>query len=157
MIAQSEARDENQLPAQLRCLTEMSQGNTNVEQLVLKYGRPFSPETCPKGLRLRAKKQCFRNSAEVATAKRGIYVEGYAMSVTQHLHHVHHAWNTRDGVHAFDVTLREKYFGIPIPFKLLDREVLATGYYNPFLDYSKPYEKMEALLQCAISFPPDFD
>jgi hypothetical protein len=76
------------------------------------------------------------------------------------LHHcIHHAWSTRDGIHAFDTTLADNsdcsYLGIVIPFELL-WEHCRDGIIKPILDYSASYEEMETVLQRALSSPPDF-
>jgi hypothetical protein len=82
--------------------------NLKVEELVLKYGRPFISVDRPKGFRLGAKKECFLNSYYAADKGQGFYVEGYGLHEDWLFHH---AWITLDGLHAVDVTLRGSVSG----------------------------------------------
>ncbi len=148
----------NSLLKVLRSDVELSRGNTDVQKLVLKYGRQLFPVARPKGIRQRTRKQCFNNSFHIANDGRGFYVEGFAMKGGLRLHLAfHHAWSTRDGIHAFDTTLVDNsdclYYGIVIPFELL-YEHFRDG--KTVLDYSTSYEEMETALQHALSSPPDY-
>ena len=98
-------------------------GNVKVEEAIRRYGRPFTGIARPKEFRPRTIKRCFNNAGNLASAERGIYVEGFGM---RHDWLFHHAWITVDGVHAIDVTLRDtgpgvSYFGIPFSPKVFSR------------------------------------
>lgn len=109
-----------------------SSGNVDTQVLVLRFGRQFVPAPRPPGMRLRAPKKCFSNAANRVDS--GIYyVEGYAMLPGQPP--FHHAWLSRDGVHAIEVTLRNKiedcaFFGILFPPPIFVR---FSGYGKPLL------------------------
>lgn len=150
----------NSLLEMLHSDIKFSRGNTNGQKLVVKYGRQFLPISRPKGIRQKTKKACFANSLYVAEAGRGFYVEGYAMKADLRPHDpFHHAWSTRDGIHAFDTTLVDNsdclYFGIVIPSALL-WEHCHDGYIKPILDHSTAFEELETMLQRALSSPPDY-
>jgi hypothetical protein len=139
---------------------ERSHGNTDVEKLVLKYGRSFTPAPCPKGFRQRAKKGCFSNSLTLAGEERAIYVQGFALRIVDGRRiSFPHAWNTHDGVTAFDTTLKNnsgvRYLGIAIPTNLAVEEYF-NGQKIPFLDARKSFERMEELLQLAFNSPPQY-
>lgn len=157
-----EGEETNKLFRKLQQDVEMSHGNTDVEKLVLKYGRSFTPVPRPKGIRQRAKKQCFSNSLTLAAEERAVYVEGFAMEFIEGRQvRFRHAWNTHDGVTAFDTTLKDnsgvRYLGIAIPTNLAMDELLSNRQGIPFLDARKSLEKMEALLQLALSSPPSYE
>jgi hypothetical protein len=137
---------------------ESNVGNTSVEQLVLKYGRPFIGGGRPKGYRQRAAKNCYLNSFYLADADRGFYVEGYALRPG---HLFQHAWITIDGTHAVDVTLQNisdcLFFGILFPLKTISEEIRSRGDRPfPLLDHAQSMEAMEDLIRRAIRSPPDF-
>jgi hypothetical protein len=132
--------------------------NLKVEELVLKYGRPFISVDRPKGFRLGAKKECFLNSYYATDKGQGFYVEGYGLHEDWLFHH---AWITLDGLHAVDVTLRGsvsgyQFFGIPISLVIMRREVVARQGRLPLLDHALPTARMEDLLQRAMAVPPDY-
>jgi hypothetical protein len=86
-----DANDETPIRATLRRRIDVSRerdiGNTIVEQVVLKYGRPFIGTGRPTGYRQRAAKNCYLNSFYLADEDRGFYVEGYALR-PGHLFHI---------------------------------------------------------------------
>jgi hypothetical protein len=102
---------------------------------VIKYGKPYTRITKPKGLRWRTEKECFYNSYTAVMNKPELhlhYVEGYVLGGTSLL--VHHAWVTADGHHAIDLTLRVLeptakipfyvgYYGVAIPIKFIARKL----------------------------------
>jgi hypothetical protein len=89
----TEGEETNSLLSEdLRRDVELSFGNTDVQKLVLKYGRPFYPVPRPKGIRQRVRKGCFGNSFLVADDGRAIYAEGYAMTTSSRAP-FQHAWN----------------------------------------------------------------
>jgi hypothetical protein len=156
-----ESEGTNNLLSELQRDVEMSRGNTSVEKLVLKYGRSFNPVTRPKGIRQRAAKACFKNSLLVADAGRAFYVEGFAMKTSLGRRSTfRHAWSTRDGINAFDTTLKDNsdclYLGVAIPTKLVWEKWFKTDG-TPFLDARKSFEEIEALLQRALSSPLPYD
>jgi hypothetical protein len=134
-------------------------GNSDVEELVLKYGLPFIGTARPRGYRLRRKKECFLNSYYAADEGLGFYVEGYALHKDLLFQH---AWITLDGLHALDVTLRGpisdyRYFGIPFSLEILSAEIsVRNNWQFPLFDYAVPMARMEDLLQKAITSPPDY-
>lgn len=105
-----DANDQNPLRAALKRRTDVSResgfGNTGVEQMVLKYGRPFIATGRPQGYRKQAAKNCYLNSFYLADADRGFYVEGYAL-LPGHL--FQHAWITMDGIHVARARRRRTY------------------------------------------------
>ena len=77
------------------------------------------------------------NSLLIAAAEgQAYYVEGFAMKTGLRIP-FHHAWNTRNGIDAFDSTLVDNsdclYLGIAIPTKLALDERLADDEQFPFL------------------------
>jgi hypothetical protein len=128
-----------------------------VEKAVLKYGRPFTGIERSKGYRQRKMKDCFSNSADVAFDGRGFYVEGFALAPTNSAWPVHHGWNTKDGVHAIDVTYKDapkhQYFGIPFSVKALGR---AMGRYWPLIDYAASMDEIDEMLKYAARHPPKY-
>jgi hypothetical protein len=153
-------RNKNPVARELIRKIQRSGGGTKVEKAVLKYARPFIGIERPKGFRQRAQKQCFANAFGLADAKRGFYVEGYA------LHDgwlFQHAWITLDGLHAVDVTLRGpvsdyEYFGVPFSLGILLAEACSRQHHSqlPLLDHFLPKARMEALVQNAIASPPEY-
>jgi hypothetical protein len=108
-------------------------GNVKVEEAVLEHGRPFIGIERPKGYRRRAAKQCFVNAGDLAYRGRGVYVEGFAM--LDNNFPFHHAWITRDGVQAIDVTLTDpgpgvSYLGIPFSLEVLERWIGKRGHWT---------------------------
>jgi hypothetical protein len=161
MTAENDKSDDILLGT-LRRDVSISFGNTDVQKLVLKYGRPFSPGPRPIGIRQRTSKQCFMNSFLVAEEGRAFYVEGYALKISSPSKHAfQHAWNTLDGIRAFDTTLKDNsdclYLGVVVPVGLVGEELFKVGHYIPFLDARKPFAEMEALLQRALNSPPAYE
>lgn len=157
-----ELKPENQVASALVHQIEVALrlgSNSDVEELVLKYGLPFVGTARPKGYRLRRKKECFLNSFYAADEELGFYVEGYALHKGLLFQH---AWITLDGLHAVEVTLRSPvldyhYFGIPFSIEILRAEIGARNSWQvPVLDYAFPMTRMEDLLQKAIAAPPDY-
>jgi hypothetical protein len=115
-------RSSSLLPAAMLAAYERHRGaigtDAEADKLIFQYGRPFTGIKRPKGYRDRAQKKCFGNAVNLATAKRGIYCEGFAVNVRSSSI-FHHAWVTCDGEHAIDVTLPDAqnylYFGIAFP------------------------------------------
>lgn len=132
----------------LRLDVENAFGSANVQEVVLKHGRPFIPQTRPTDVRLRTKKQCFINFATLAVEERGMYVEGYAMTPADF--HFAHAWITRDGIHAIDTTLRSildfQFLGIPFSPKAFSSELSARSGILPLLDNMMSIDELEALI-----------
>jgi hypothetical protein len=162
-VSRDVVKDENPVARQLvRKIEGMRrvdiESNLKVEEVVLKYGRPFTAVDRPKGFRLGAKKECFLNSYYAADKGQGFYVEGYGLYEDWLFQH---AWITLDGLHAVDVTLRGSvsgyhFFGIPIPLVILRAEAVAREGRLPLLDHALPTAKMEDLLQRAMAVPPDY-
>jgi hypothetical protein len=117
-------------------------------QIVMSYGRTYRNQELPRGLRKRAKKKCYLNSAvlvldsedgelkrysglDTARYERSlVYVEGYANS-GQGIGCVEHAWaadregNVIDLTWPYDAT--RAYFGVPFQSRYL-RRVMKSGY-----------------------------
>jgi hypothetical protein len=151
----------NKLILELRRDVEMSHGNTDLQQLILRYGRWFNPVPRPKGIEQRQAKGCFLNSLLIAADEgQAFYVEGFAMKTGLRIP-FHHAWNTRNGIDAFDTTLVDSsdclYLGIAIPTKLALDERFADDEQFPLLDARKSFGRMEDLLKLALSNPPNYD
>jgi hypothetical protein len=155
---------ENPVATAIRRRIQRDFGDTTIERLVLKYGRPFTGVERPKGYRLGTKKQCYMNSFVLADeghgdARRGFYVEGLALRGD---HLFQHAWVTLDGQHAIDVTLRQPasenhFFGIPFSHEILLAEACSRGKRDcfPLLQWLYPTES-ETLLNKALASPPEY-
>jgi hypothetical protein len=162
-VSSDVVKDENPVARQLtRKIEGMRrvdiESNLKVEEVVLKYGRPFTAVNRPKGFRLGAKKECFLNSYYAADKGQGVYVEGYGL-IEDWL--FQHAWITLDGLHAVDVTLRGsvsgyQFFGIPIPLVIMRAEAVVREGQLPLLNHALPTAKMEEILQGATAIPPDY-
>jgi len=87
------------------------------ERLVLSKGREFLSIKRPKGFRLMASKQCFRNAFILASEERGYYCEGFTASLKDSSE-FHHAWVSKGDGAAIDVTLRnpEEYVYLGLQF-----------------------------------------
>jgi hypothetical protein len=128
----------------------------------LKYGRPYTATQRPRGLRLRAAKRCYVNVGIVALEEHiGTYVEGFTMTATRSP--FQHAWITRDGTDAVDVTLRNPlsenilYFGILLSNETIRRFVCRTRNWGPLLDSRELVQVLidEGLDPNAIEPSPD--
>jgi hypothetical protein len=103
------------------------------------HGKAFTAIGRAKGYQWRAKKNCFANAANLALEGRGHYCEGLA---TLGGRTFPHAWVSRDGSEAIEVTLRvgerAEYFGIMLPLTFVERMVATLGEAGPWLDYWNP-------------------
>jgi hypothetical protein len=112
-------------------MTVRNGGECTAERLVLAKGREFLAIKRPKGFRLMASKQCFRNAFILASVERGLYCEGFVLSLAGRLP-IHHAWVSRDDGAAIDVTIRNPeecvYLGLQFSRKAF--LTLANGGYG---------------------------
>jgi hypothetical protein len=107
--------------------------------LVSKFGRSFVGADRPKVIRKRTPKECFLNSATLASDETGFYCEGAALKVGETVP-FHHAWVTRDDRHVIDVTLVDPesylFFGVifpsPIFAEIFLSHVDARRVFRPF-------------------------
>lgn len=106
-----------------------------VERAILLQGRPYSGVRRPKGYRRRGRrKECFVNADKFAFDKKGVYVEGLALT-PGYPWLKHHAWITTDGTDAIEVTWRWEadichYFGIAFSSAVLARWHKRLGYWG---------------------------
>jgi hypothetical protein len=119
------------------------------ERLVLSKGREFFGIKRPKGFRLMASKQCFRNAFILASEERGCYCEGFAASLTDGIR-FRHAWVSRGDGAAIDVTLRnpEEYVYLGLQFSQKSFLTLANAGYGKCGFLRPPLD--EALLRRLI-------
>lgn len=116
------------------------------EELVLHYGRPFTPAPRPEWMEQGEMKQCFSNSMGLAVERTDvIYVEGYANT---RFFPMAHGWLTQDGATAIDPTWDDgtAYFGIPFTRSFWTRHMIQTGYWG-VLHHEIPSESLMDLLK----------
>jgi hypothetical protein len=105
-----------------------------LERFVLKHGTAFEGARRPKGVRKRAMKMCFRNSANITLDARlgSDYYEGFAMH-REMMFPFLHAWNVRDGK-VIDTTLRDpeqyQYLGLRFTLRQLISVLAETQVYG---------------------------
>ena len=104
------------------------------EDLVLKQGKFFTPETRPADVKLGAKKECFSNAARLALERSNLtYVEGYAMINDRLPLPIAHAWCVDKKGRVVDNTWEKPglaYFGVPFKKSYLAKKLSETGVYG---------------------------
>lgn len=104
------------------------------EDLVLKQGKFFTPETRPADVKLGAKKECFSNAARLALERSNLtYVEGYAMINDGLPLPIAHAWCVDKKGRVVDNTWENPgvaYFGVPFKTSYLAKKLSETGVYG---------------------------
>ena len=104
------------------------------EDLVLKQGKFFTPETRPADVKLGAKKECFSNAARLALERSNLtYVEGYAMINDRLPLPIAHAWCVDKKGRVVDNTWEKPgvaYFGVPFKTSYLAKKLSETGVYG---------------------------
>lgn len=104
------------------------------EDLVLKQGKFFTPETRPADVKLGAKKECFSNAARLALERSNLtYVEGYAMINDRLPLPIAHAWCVDKKGRVVDNTWENPgvaYFGVPFKTSYLAKKLSETGVYG---------------------------
>lgn len=105
-----------------------------VDRAVIAIGRPYTGVKRPPGVQKGRNKECFINAERLASNGHGIYVEGLAIAPNSPKP-LHHAWITRDGSNAIEVTWTHQadachYFGIPFPEKVLSRWITKLNYFG---------------------------
>lgn len=104
------------------------------EDLVLKQGKFFTPETRPADVKLGAKKECFSNAARLALERSNLtYVEGYAMINDGLPLPIAHAWCVDKKGRVVDNTWEKPgvaYFGVPFKTSYLAKKLSETGVYG---------------------------
>jgi hypothetical protein len=121
-------------------------GWTNNEVIALaraiEHGKSYTRISKQKELRWRQQKLCFYNSCTTVLNRQELqlrYVEGFVLSKSGSL--THHAWVTRDGKHAIDVTLREErlgYYGIEVPREIMIHTMMRCAWLEPALFHWDP-------------------
>ena len=104
------------------------------EDLVLKQGKFFTPETRPADVELGAKKECFSNAARLALERSNLtYVEGYAMINDRLPLPIAHAWCVDKKGRVVYNTWENPgvaYFGVPFKTSYLAKKLSETGVYG---------------------------
>jgi hypothetical protein len=90
----------------------------NVEDIVLRHGRPYDGRALPESYEPGEKKQCFSNALDTMVSNPDdlTYVEGFAIS-DDGIIAVHHAWCVDVDGNVVDTTWPEPggtYFGVPL-------------------------------------------
>lgn len=102
----------------------------SIEELVLAYGREYTPGPLADDLCQGEMGLCYSNAARAAMDTGYTYVEGYGMAFFP----TGHAWVTADGRTAMDPTWTEGkgYFGIPLTTSFLTSWISRTGKWGVF-------------------------
>lgn len=103
---------------------------SSVEELVLHYGRPYTPAPLPEDTCRGEMKMCYSNAMNLVMDTPGLtYVEGFAFSLVMPMGH---GWATRDGRTAIDPTWEDgsDYFGIPFTRSFWSNYIQQSGYWG---------------------------
>lgn len=110
--------------------------------LVATHGRHFLPTPRPKGVRLRAVKQCYRNAGNFVLEHEDNFWYCEGLAVSRNGHCVAHAWVCPIATsQAIDLTWREigvAYFGIALDERRLAEQMIKVRSYGPFAGGVKP-------------------
>ena len=104
----------------------------SIEELILHYGRSYTPAPLPDDIARGEMKMCYGNAANAALASGSLtYVEGYADAG---FFPTGHAWVTQDGRTAWDPTwdAGKGYFGVALSKSWVSSWVSRTGYWGIF-------------------------
>lgn len=102
--------------------------------LVVVEGKSFQPPIEDDPSIKGEMQQCFHNAWQAAMDDPDLtYVEGFASGIIP----VHHAWVTRDGKHAIEVTWESGngYYGIPMKTDWVTARLMRRGYTGVFGDF----------------------
>lgn len=101
-----------------------------VEELVLHYGRSYTPAPLPEDICRGEMKACYSNAMNLAMERSDLtYVEGFAHT---RFFPMGHGWATKDGRTAIDPTWEDgsEYLGIPFARSFWVNFIQRTGYWG---------------------------